>query len=171
MRPVTDPQVSQAWALRYDRAVLARTRGRNGASRRWTILPIALALAACAAAPGDGDSKAKTATSPRRIVLVGLDAADWLAIDPLIQSGKLPTFARLRSAGHAGLLVSEPPLLSPILWTTIATGRRPEDHGVLDFMVDLPSGGQAPVSAASRRVPALWNVLSNAGRRVAVVGW
>src|SRR5262245_53580286 len=113
MRPVTDPQLSQAWALRYDRAVLAGTRGRNRASGHWPILPLVLALAACAPSPGNDGSKAKTATGPRRIILVGLDAADWLAIDPLIQAGKLPTFSRLRSAGHAGLLLSEPPLLSP----------------------------------------------------------
>jgi Tfp pilus assembly protein PilF len=68
-------------------------------------------------------------------------------------------------------MVSTPPLLSPILWTTIATGRYPEDHGVLDFMVDTPAGDQTPVSAAERRVPALWNLFSAAGRRVAVVGW
>lgn len=151
--------------------VLAGTRGRIGASGHLTIPALALLLATCAASPEDGGTRPKASGGPRRIVLVGLDAADWLAIDPLIRAGKLPTFARLRSAGHAGVLLAEPPLLSPILWTTIATGRRPEEHGVLDFMVDLPSGGQAPVSSASRRVPAFWNLLSDAGRRVAVVGW
>lgn len=169
---MTDRQLSQAKPLRYDRdVVLARTRGRSGASGHLTILALALLLVACAASPGDSGSRPQAPGVSRRIVLVGLDAADWLAIDPLIRAGKLPTFGRLRSAGRAGVLVSEPPLLSPILWTTIATGRNPEDHGVLDFMVDLPSGGQAPVSSASRRVPAFWNLLSDAGRRVAVVGW
>src|SRR4051812_41370534 len=68
-------------------------------------------------------------------------------------------------------MVTTPPLLSPIIWTTIATGRTPDEHGVLDFMVDLPSGGQGPVSVASRRVPALWTIASAQGRRVGVVGW
>ncbi len=108
---------------------------------------------------------------PRHVILVGLDAADWLAIDPLVAKGALPTFARLEAVGRTGVMLSTPPLLSPIIWTTIATGRTPDDHGVLDFMVDLPSGGQAPVSARERRVPALWNLFSAAGRRVAVVGW
>jgi len=112
------------------------------------------------------------APSPRRpLVLVGVDAADWRVLDPLIEAGRLPSFARLRRAGRTGLLVADAPLLSPILWTTIATGRQPEDHGVLDFMVDTPDGGQAPVGSSSRRVPALWNLLSDAGRVVAVVGW
>jgi tetratricopeptide (TPR) repeat protein len=105
------------------------------------------------------------------VILVGLDGADWQAIEPLAAAGRLPAFARLRASGHTGVMRATPPLLSPILWTTIATGRRPEDHQVLDFMVDLPSGGQAPAGVAQRRVEALWNILSARGRRVAVVGW
>ena len=42
---------------------------------------------------------------------------------------------------------------------------------MLDFMVDLPSGGQAPAGVAQRRAEALWNILSARGRRVAVIGW
>jgi len=86
----------------------------------------------------------------RRIILLGLDAADWMAIDPQVEAGKLPTFARLKAAGRTGILLSTPPL---------------------DFMMDLPSGGQAPITVAARRVQALWNIFSAAGRRVGVVGW
>jgi len=105
------------------------------------------------------------------VVLLGLDGADWLVLDPLIEAGKVPTLARLRSRGRTGTLLATPPLLSPILWTTIATGRSPEDHRILDFMVDLPTGGQVPVPSTERRVSALWNLFSAAGRTVGVVGW
>jgi tetratricopeptide (TPR) repeat protein len=105
------------------------------------------------------------------IVLLGLDAADWLAIDPLVAAGKLPGFARLKALGRTGVMLSTPPLISPMIWTTIATGVEPENHGVLDFMVDLPDGGQAPVGSSQRLAPAVWNIFSAAGRRVAVVGW
>jgi tetratricopeptide (TPR) repeat protein len=141
--------------------------GRMASRRTLVLVTLAFGLleGACSAAP--------QATSPpgRPVVLVGLDAADWAAIDPLVHAGKLPAFERLQRFGRTGTMLSTPPLLSPILWTTIATGRPPEDHGVLDFMVDRPSGGQAPVAVSSRRVPALWNLFSHAGRRVAVVGW
>ncbi len=106
-----------------------------------------------------------------KVAIVGIDAGDWRVIDRLVAGGRLPTFARLGKVASRGVLKADPPLLSPIIWTTIATGRSPEDHGVLDFMVDLPGGGQAPVSGGARRVKALWEIWSNAGRRVLVTGW
>lgn len=107
----------------------------------------------------------------RRIVLIGIDAADWLAMDPLIRAGKLPTLARLRTRGRTGVMISTPPLISPMIWTTIATGVEPENHGILDFTADLPNGRQVPVGSSQRLAPALWNLFSQAGRRVAIVGW
>jgi tetratricopeptide (TPR) repeat protein len=130
---------------------------------------VGAAVAGAPAWPGHVDPEPAERTRP--VVLVGLDGADWRAIEPLAAAGSLPTFARLLARGRTGVLKAPPPLLSPIVWTTIATGRRPEDHQVLDFMVDLPSGGQAPVGVGQRRVEALWNVASARGRRVAVVGW
>jgi tetratricopeptide (TPR) repeat protein len=109
--------------------------------------------------------------SAPRVVIVGLDAADWLAIDPLVAEGKLPTFSRLKRLGRTGVMVATPPLISPMIWTTIATGMEPENHGVLDFMVDVPGGRQVPVGSSQRLAPAIWNLFSSAGRRVAVVGW
>lgn len=138
--------------------------GRKGRLLAGALL--ALACGACQPRP-----PAPSPAPSRAVLLVGVDAGDWLAIDALVAQGRLPHLARLRSRGRAAVLVSTPPLVSPLLWTTIATGRQPEDHGVLDFMRDLPGGGQAPVSARERRVAALWDHFSAAGRGVAVVGW
>jgi tetratricopeptide (TPR) repeat protein len=69
------------------------------------------------------------------------------------------------------VMTPTPPLVSPILWTTIATGVEPENHGVLDFMADLANGQQVPVGSSQRLAPALWNLLSSGGRTVGVVGW
>jgi tetratricopeptide (TPR) repeat protein len=138
-----------------------------GVRRRALALAIALV-----AVPGCRPQPAPTPAPPTRyVLLVGLDAADWLAIDPLIAQGRLPHFAALRQRGRSSTMISTPPLLSPILWTTIATGQSPEEHGILDFMVDLPDGRQAPVAATSRRVPALWNLLSARQRSVGLVAW
>jgi predicted AlkP superfamily phosphohydrolase/phosphomutase len=65
------------------------------------------------------------------------------------------------------------PTLSPALWTTVATGRPPEAHGIADFIVNLPGGSYKPVTSDMRRVPAFWNLMGNGdgGRRVGVVAW
>src|SRR5215470_6104394 len=78
-----------------------------------------------AAAPGRPASS-RPADPRRRLVLVGLDAADWAVLDPLAAAGRLPAFARLKAHGRTGVMLATPPLISPILWTTIATGRPPE---------------------------------------------
>ncbi|HEX2641385.1 MAG TPA: alkaline phosphatase family protein, partial [Thermoanaerobaculia bacterium] len=59
---------------------------------------------------------------------------------------------------------------SPVIWTTIATGVVPEVHGITDFVVPTPQG-DVPISSSVRKVPALWNMLTAARRRVGVFGW
>jgi len=148
---------------------------KSQAAWRSVLVPLMLALAACRSGSSEGTGDAVHSASPvpvgHRIVLIGLDAADWLTIDPMIDAGTLPAFGRLKAAGRVAVMVSTPPLVSPILWTTIATGLLPDQHGVLDFMVDLPGGGQTPVRSIDRRGPALWNLFSAGDRSVAVIGW
>lgn len=120
-----------------------------------------LALAACR--PG---------APPGRVIVLGIDGLDPDAIDLLIAEGRLPHFAALRRDGAHGRLRSSKPLLSPILWTTIATGRTPDAHRIGHFVaVDRSTGDALPVTSRMRKVKALWNIASDLGRRVAVVGW
>jgi tetratricopeptide (TPR) repeat protein len=106
-----------------------------------------------------------------RVLLIGIDGADLQIIDRLIATGKLPAFQRLEREGAFGPLRSQEPLLSPIVWTTIATGRRPQDHGVLDFVEVGADGRPTPITSVRRRVPALWNIASEFGRTSGFVGW
>jgi tetratricopeptide (TPR) repeat protein len=110
--------------------------------------------------------------SGAKVVLLGLDGADWQILDPLIAAGKLPALARLKQGGAWANLRSMDPMLSPLLWTTLATGKPPEEHGVMDFMVPDPQTGKpSPVSSNSRRVRALWNLFSAAGLSCDIVAW
>jgi predicted AlkP superfamily phosphohydrolase/phosphomutase/tetratricopeptide (TPR) repeat protein len=106
-----------------------------------------------------------------RVLLIAIDGADPSIVDRLIAVGKLPTIARLRREGASAPLRSREPLLSPIVWTTIATGRTPQDHGVLDFVEAAADGHAVPISSARRRVPALWNVATAFGRSSGFIGW
>jgi predicted AlkP superfamily phosphohydrolase/phosphomutase/Flp pilus assembly protein TadD len=106
------------------------------------------------------------------VIWIGLDGLDWELLDRLAAAGTMPNWKRLASEGFTAKLESFQPLISPLLWTTAATGATPDVHRVLDFQeVDPKSGRKVPISGESRAVPAVWNLASAAGRRVGVVGW
>jgi len=110
--------------------------------------------------------------APPRILVLGFDGLDPNAVDLLMSEGRLPHFARLRLEGAYGRLATFKPTLSPILWTTIATGKTPDQHGIGHFVaVDPETGRDQPVTSDLRRVKALWNLFSEAGRKVGVLGW
>lgn len=112
-------------------------------------------------------------TAPkRRVLLVGWDAADWKVIHPLMDAGKMPTVKWLVEQGSMANLATLHPVLSPMLWTSIATGKRPAKHGINGFSEPLPDGqGVRPVTNLSRKTKAIWNILSQQGLRSNVVGW
>jgi len=107
-----------------------------------------------------------------RVVLVGLDGLDWVLLNRLIAEGRCPTFARMKRRGAWADLVSHKPVLSPLIWTSMATGRLPEDHGILDFVVKDPKTGKdIPITNQFRKVHAFWNILSYIDTPVNVVNW
>lgn len=107
-----------------------------------------------------------------RVLLIGWDAADWRVIRPLMEQGRMPALSRLIQRGASGSIGTLRPAYSPMLWTSIATGRRPSAHGVLGFTEPLPGGeGVRPVSGLSRRCKAIWNILGQNGFRSLVTGW
>ncbi len=106
-----------------------------------------------------------------KIALIGIDGADWKVLDPLIQTGRLPAFASLLESGARGRMIASLPLLSPLIWTTMATGRTADEHGVLDFVGFDENGQRRPVSSYDRTCRALWNIYSDRGRSVGVYGY
>ncbi len=108
----------------------------------------------------------------KKVLLVGWDAADWQIIDPLIVAGKMPTLARLIKAGVRGNLSTIRPILSPMLWNSIATGKRADKHGILGFIEPKPDGtGIQPTSSTTRKCKGFWNILTQRGMSVNVVNW
>ncbi len=107
-----------------------------------------------------------------KVLLIGWDAADWEMIDPLIEGKQMPALARLIGGGVRGNLATLQPVLSPMLWTSIATGKRADKHGICGFTEPLPDAtGIGPVRSTSRKCKALWNIFSQAGRRTNLIGW
>ena len=107
-----------------------------------------------------------------RVLLIGWDAADWRTITPMMDAGEMPALQGLVERGVMGNLATLDPPLSPMLWTSIATGHTADRHGILHFVQPAPDGkGIRPIQGSSRKVKALWNILSQNGLRSNVVGW
>ena len=145
---------------------------------RFPRRPTALALAAASwLVFGCGpDSRGGPAEEgPRRpmsLLILGLDGASWNVMEPMMERGALPNLARIREQGVSGTMRSELPCLSIVLWTSAATGRLPEEHGVRDWSyVDPETGEQGLMDSSRRQVAALWNIASAARLRVGFVNW
>lgn len=71
-----------------------------------------------------------------------------------------------------GRMATLHPALSPMLWTSIATGKRPFKHGIHGFAEPTPDGrGVRPITNLSRTAKTVWNILNQHGLRSNVVGW
>ena len=103
------------------------------------------------------------------MVVIGIDGGEWRAIRQLWKAGELPILRSIADRGSTATLGTAYNA-SPVIWTTIATGVTPSEHGITDFVVPGPRG-DVPISSSVRRVPALWSMLSRVHRRVAVIGW
>ncbi|MFC4989785.1 MULTISPECIES: alkaline phosphatase family protein [Saliphagus] len=102
-----------------------------------------------------------SATAERAFVL-GLDGVPWDLIDRFTSEGALPNFARLREEGASGPLESTRPPTTPLAWPSIATGVRPDKHGVYGFQKLSGSYSHRMYTSRDRRQPALWEQLSPA---------
>ncbi len=107
-----------------------------------------------------------------KAVVIGIDGADWKIIDRLMAEGSMPNLRRLRSRstwGEIETLTDIP--LSPVIWTSVATGKTAAKHGISWFMVDRPDGTRVPVRSYNRKTRAIWNILAEHRRKPTVVGW
>ena len=108
----------------------------------------------------------------RKVLLIGWDAADWEHITPLLEEGLMPTLDSFINRGVMGNLATLQPILSPMLWNSVATGKFADKHGIHGFIEPDPvNGGARPYTSTSRKCKALWNILTQSGLRSNVVGW
>lgn len=108
----------------------------------------------------------------KKLLLVGWDAADWQMMHPLIDAGRMPHLKRLVENGTIGNLATLQPVLSPLLWTSIATAKRAYLHGVHGFVEPTPDGSSLrPTASTTRQCKAIWNILAQSGKRCQALGW
>ena len=108
----------------------------------------------------------------KKVLVIGWDAADWKIINPLLDAGLMPSLESLINKGVIGDIATLDPVLSPILWTSIATGKTGDKHGILNFVEPVPEQTEIrPVTSTSRKCKALWNILSQSDLKSNIVGW
>jgi len=136
----------------------------NAPVRRLLILSL-IFLLACHGRP-------ESNRLPRNVVVIGIDGATWYVIRQLARDGQLPNIGRLFANGAWADLQTIAPTKSPAIWTSLATGYTPAQHGVGDFVVQVPgTGATTLVGTTQRRTAAIWNLATAAGVTVGVVNW
>ncbi len=136
------------------------------ARRLW---PLLLVLTAIAAGAGLWWLRRVDPAQTAPLLVVGIDGAEWRVVRYMWRQGELPNLRRLADRGSTAWLRTAYNA-SPVIWTSIATGVTPAEHGITDFVVPSPHG-DVPVTSTLRRVPALWTMLTQVHRHVSVFGW
>src|SRR5438128_1933287 len=78
-----------------------------------------------------------TRAAPRQqrpVIVLGIDGLEWRLVLELMRSGEMPNLAAQMSRGTYGRLKTLHPSMSPAIWTSVATGVMPADHGILGFV-------------------------------------
>jgi len=93
-----------------------------------------------------------------KLVILGLDGADWRIVEPLIKRGCLPNFATALERGSYGGLKSTIPALTPPAWTSMFTGANPGKHGIFDF-IHFEDNNVKHTSSRDVQLPYVWELM------------
>lgn len=105
-----------------------------------------------------------------KTLLVGLDAACWPYLEPLLNAGRMPNLQRLMDGGSWGTLQSTLPAATPVAWASIITGKNPGKHGVFDMMWRRPNSYDLSLTHAGiRQGTPFWQRLNESGIKVGLV--
>jgi predicted AlkP superfamily phosphohydrolase/phosphomutase len=109
-------------------------------------------------------------------IIFGVDGLTFRILHPMMERGELPNFRRLQQEGCEAVLESKYPPLTPPAWVSLSTGLRPASHGVYDFweyedgeQAEQGTSRKARVQTHRKGGKAIWNILSEYGKRVLVL--
>ncbi len=89
----------------------------------------------------------------RRAVVIGLDGLDPKRVRTYMDRGLLPNLEKLSKRGCFHDLATTNPPMSPVAWSSFATGVLPGKHGIFDFLTRDPRTYQPDLSSAEVRPP------------------
>ncbi|MGD9049060.1 MAG: alkaline phosphatase family protein [Anaerolineae bacterium] len=106
----------------------------------------------------------------KRVVFIGLDGTPYTFMQRLIVEGKAPNAARLAEQGSLMRMDSMWPWVSSVAWSTMMTGVNPAKHNIFGFIDRDPATYKQFIpTARNMKAKTLWEVLSEAGKRVVVI--
>lgn len=97
-------------------------------------------------------------TKPQtRVMVLGIDGGTWDVIVPLLKQGELPNLRALMENGQYGILYSDAgSTYSPVVWTSIFTGKLPKNHGITEWEFS---------DSRNRFSKTLWNIVNEYGQK------
>jgi hypothetical protein len=160
---------------RFDRRAALTGSGRRAGVPRTTIVGGLVIFAIALGTLGGCSKKDSAASLPHTpLFLFAVDGLEWRVMKPLLEEGKLPVIAGLMQRGSYGYLASMQPTLSAVVWTSIATGKVPDKHGIQNFVYSETKNGKKELhyyTSGHRTTKAIWNILSDYGLVVDCIGW
>lgn len=108
----------------------------------------------------------------KRLLFIGWDGAQASTLKSMLDAGRLPHLGSLVDSGVVLELAVPRPIFPQAAWTSLATGKRPHEHGVLHAFSRVGDGPELrPISRLDRKCNAIWKILSVAGLHTHVIGW
>ncbi len=105
-----------------------------------------------------------------KIVIIGLDGADWTLLDPLFADGVMPNLKAFVERGARARLQSVLPTNSMSAWTSFMTGVNPGKHGVYEFVRNTRTPFRTRITNSSViRFPTMFDVIGSVGMRSCVL--
>lgn len=96
-----------------------------------------------------------------KVLVLAFPGLSWSVAEDLVERGEMPNLANLRRRGSWGEVRSVRPMLTPVVWTSIATGKTSGEHGVQGF----------GVTASDVRVKRIWDIYAERGWSIGLFDW
>jgi predicted AlkP superfamily phosphohydrolase/phosphomutase len=104
-----------------------------------------------------------------KLLILGLDGADFCSLRKWIESGYMPTLKSIIATGASAALKSTIPPMTAPAWTSLMTGKNPGNHGIFSFF-NYEQGFENPKLNGLNDIKAkrIWNYLNQNGCKVGV---
>lgn len=112
----------------------------------------------------------KQAKNRRRTVVIGIDGTPHSFLEKHVARGDFPQLRRILQGGELRRMNSVQPCISSVAWSTYMTGVNPAKHRIFGFIDRKPNPFELFIPMASHMAAkTLWRILSEEGKRVAVM--